>query len=517
MHYNLAFDIGSRVMKCAIGDDAGTVIHLDQAKPVVTCSDDGFCRACNEHAYWDDIVRLAKKTIAGAGIEPGRIKYITASSIRPSCVFTDDDYDPLYIGTSFDMRGIDVADALEAELASRGSRSFFDITGHFPLLMYPPARYAWFKENEGNTCKRASRYLPVDSWILIKLGAEEHANPASAAESGFYDIKEKSWHEQWLDILDVREDFFPPVVDSGEIVGDLSPAVGRELGLGADVAIVSGMPDTQAALVGAGCIAEANAGIVIGSTMPVQMLSRECILDKTQHLWTTLLSMKHVATTHVLEASAGITGQILRWTASMFHGDGTGKPEDLFKRLDADLEAIDVQENDARASNDEVIAFLGPNYLASSDNTIHPGIIIVPSPGTVDEVHTSRAQVVGAVFDNISFAAYKNLKHLTRLLGREASATCMLGGVTRNKVFCQRFADLLDATITITTQPEATVTGLFDACAVASNQVTSASDLAHRIESRNGIEKRVPRERMRDVLQARFQRWDAFREKISHL
>ena len=69
-----------------------------------------------ESALWDEVKKLAKQTIAVANIDPKEIRYITSCSIRPSTVFVDEDNNPLYIATSFNTRGIDVADDLDRKL-----------------------------------------------------------------------------------------------------------------------------------------------------------------------------------------------------------------------------------------------------------------------------------------------------------------------------------------------------------------------------------------------------------------
>ena len=85
MAYRLAFDIGSKNVKCAIGNENDDIVAIESFRPAVSCSEDGFCRCCDPSNYWNDLLGLARKTITKARIAASEIKYITCSSIRPSC------------------------------------------------------------------------------------------------------------------------------------------------------------------------------------------------------------------------------------------------------------------------------------------------------------------------------------------------------------------------------------------------------------------------------------------------
>ncbi len=517
MSYRLAFDPGSKSIKCAVGDGNDDIVAIESIRPAVATSDDGFCRNYDPSTYWKEILELARKTIAKSRVAADAIKYITCSSIRPSCAFVDEHDALVYIGSSFDIRGINTADTIEAEFEKASGKSFFKATGHFPLLMYPPARYAWYRENEPGSFKRIAKYMPVDSWILGKFGAEDHANVASAAESGFYDIGRRDWNPEWADVLKLPTNFLPPVVESGEVVGDVSREARQALGLPGDAVVVSGMPDTQAALLGAGCINELDAAIVVGSTTPVQVLKRELLFDERARTWTTMINLKGVVDSYVIEASTGITGQLLPWLAGLlFTKDGQFKKEHL-SALDEEYDLFDAEESEKPADSSDVLAFLGPDALASSSNTIVPGVFVFPTPGTVDEAALARRQLVAAAFENIQFAAYKNLSILPGIIGHRVGHTYLLGGVTRSATFCQRFADLANAPVRSTVEKEATMSGLFHACSVAAGYITSGTSLKQRIEPQGRLSIRTPRKGMVEVLQGRFSKWDSMREKIKGL
>ena len=126
-------------------------------------------------------------------------------------------------------------------------KAYYESSGHFPSLLFPHAKYGWIKENPDciEDGKIITQYFPMGSWILVRFGGEPHASYTSAAESGFFDLETRLWHDSWFDVLDLPEGFFPPPVASGEIIGNVSEEVQTKLGLSAETELVAGLPDTQ--------------------------------------------------------------------------------------------------------------------------------------------------------------------------------------------------------------------------------------------------------------------------------
>ncbi|MHA1684068.1 MAG: FGGY family carbohydrate kinase [Promethearchaeota archaeon] len=514
MPYRLVLDIGSKVTKVAIGDEKLNIIALQEIQIGAQCSDDGFCRAYNPTTYWEQIIHAMKQVIATSGIDPLDIDYFTCASIRPSCVFTDDDYNPIYIGPSFDLRGIDGADDLEEQFRDMAGKSVFEVTGHFPAMLFPPARYLWFKENEEKKSLSISKYMPVESWVLIKLGGEEHTSISSAAESGFFDIERMEWSHEWLDILDIEESFLPPVIQSGEIIGDVSQEIQDVLGVNSNAQIVSGLPDTQAALIGAGCTGESSNCAVAGSTVPVQVLKKDCFIDPNMNTWTTCLNLKDIVDSYIVETNCGISGQILRWAGGLFYSETGNFKNEYYSKLDADYDEFDRNEFQTVTEGKDVLAFLGPNYLSSASSSISPGVFVFPTPGMVDEAMATRQQFIASIFDNIQFAIFKNLQHLRGMLGINAGKTYILGGITRSNTFTQRFTDLNGDTTISSNQVEATTIGLLLTCARAANEIKTARDLEDKIEQAHLLTRNTPREAVKNALRGRFAVWDGFRKRI---
>lgn len=504
---HLAIDVTSKRIKAAIGDTTRGIASMASRAIAVSCSGDGFCRSCDEGTFFDDVAATIKAALARAGVSPTSIDAVTAASIRPSCVFTDDDLRPLYIGASFDLRGTDAAGEITERFEAATGKSFHEVTGHGPALMYPPARHAWFKEQEPEAWKRITQYLPVDGWILAMLGSEPHANECSAAESGFYDIETRTWSFEWEDILDLPAAFFPFIVAPGEITGEVSTGAAAATGLREGTPIVAGLPDTHAALIGAGCIQAGDACAVLGSTSPVQAVSRHRVRDPTARTWSTRLVVKGIVDAHVVEASAGITGQAIPWLARLLFPDT--EIDQALHMVDACHDAFDASIVKDEAMN--VLAHLGPTSLASAETGMQAGRFTFPTPCTVEETMLDRESLVAATFENVSFAVHENLAHVEGMLGRPVARTFVLGGMTRSRTLVQRLADLTGRDLVATTTgPEATIAGLLATCEVATGGIRTAEELEARVTAT--LRTIAPRPERTAIAKARFGRWRSLRD-----
>ncbi len=516
--FRLVYDITSKTIKCAIANEENQIITIKTIIPHVIQSEDGFHRSYDRTTYWSKIIDLTKSTIKAAKIDPKEIRYITASSIRPSCVFIDEKNDPIYIGASFDIRGFDFAEEIDEKFEDATGKSFYQSTGHFPSLLFPPARYKWFREN-ADTIEGANnivQYVPMDSWILMKLGAESHANYTSAAESGFFDLEEKFWHSAWHDILDLPDQFFPWPVQSGEVVGNVSEEIQKELNLCPEAELIAGLPDTQAALLGAGLIDVDITVAVVGSTTPVQRIIEKFILNPDMNTWTTFISCKNLCENYILEANTGITGQILVWAANLFSKSNDNSLKERFRELDQQFEKFDDWEENItneKIIEESVFALLGPSALASTKTSITPGIFQFVSPGGMEEINTSLFSLIGSIFDNIQFAVTENINILNSIAEKPSKKYAILGGITRNQRFCQRFSDLLNSPVLILKNPESTISGLLILCDIAERKIKSKSDLYNSLDKKKELIEFTSRENRLEKMELKFNQWKKITKK----
>ncbi len=511
----MVFDAGSKILKCAVADEDNSIIALESIIPEVVQSEDGFGRSWKKTDYWNKLLQLAEKTIKKASIDPQKIRYVTSSTIRPSCVFSDEDFNPLYIGSSFDILGIHYGDEIEEQFSELTGESTYQSTGHFPSFLMPPARFEWLRNNpDFINNKTIAHYIPLDSWILMKLGGEFHTNYTSAMESGFFDVREKLWHDEWYSIFDIEESFFPYPVQSGEIVGNVSNKIREKLKLSSDTEIVAGIADTQAALLASSSITPGDIGVVLGTTTPIQAVAEKFYISKKEIVWTTGISVKNLCENYIVESNMGITGQVIKWAAHLFSSKNKkeiSEPtvmeyEDLGKQYQ-EFDVFEQEESFDNVSSQSVHANLGPSTLESASSERSGGEFYFPSPGGVNEFYITQKQLIGAVFDNIMFAVARNIEIATEIAHLDKFSLAVLGGLSRYKLLCQRTADLHNTPVKYLINPEASIQGMLILCDVASGEIKNPSDLNKYLAEKGELTNIEPRSIMTEKLQEKYTKW----------
>jgi len=510
--YRMVYDSGSKLLKCAIADSEGNIISFKSFEPEVIRSEDGLYREWDYRNYWENLIDLTKLAINSAKINPKEINFITASSIRPSCVFADEDNNAMYIGASFELLGFDYAEELEEEFYQITGKTFYHSTGHFPSLLFVPARYKYFQEEieQDDRIEHISQYLPLESWILVKFGGEIHTNFISAGESGFFDLESKFWHSAWESILDLPEFFFPWPVLPGEIIGLVDEKWQNELGLNSETKLIAGLPDTQAALLGCQCIQEGSIAAVLGTTTPVQAITENLIIPSEEKTWAGLMMIKNLCDNYYLEATTGMTGQILKWGANLFYPDINYDLKKGFQKLDKAYKDYDQFENQTHLSDIEdtrVYSLLGPVPLANIHMKMAPGTFQFQSPGGVEENTINKESFIAAVFDNIQFAVIRNIEIAAEMANVGNPNISIVGGAARNPVLVQRFSDLLGTPVNTSRGYETTIQGMFILCDIAAGKISSYEDLKSRNKELDLLREIQPRTSMKKKLNIRYQNW----------
>src|SRR5207249_10158778 len=109
----------------------------------------------------------------------------------------------------------------------------------------------------------------------------------------------------------------PPPGAPGARAGGVTAAAAAATGLPEGTPVFVGGADTESALLGSGVHEPGETGAVVGTTTPVQMVTRAPVIDPSGRLWT---SCHVVPDRWVLESNAGDTGGAYRWLLELVYG-----------------------------------------------------------------------------------------------------------------------------------------------------------------------------------------------------
>lgn len=435
--YFLSIDAGTSGGKVAIIDDKGTQIGFSKSKwaQYYTISEglDPYGYEFDSSLFWKILLKKINEVIQEAKIDPKRIKAISSTSQRQGCVFLDAGGDELYAGPNRDARGLEVDTEEYME-----NEELYEITGHGPPFLFALSRLLWFRENEEEVYDKIKHLLTIDGWVNFRLTGRFSINDTSAAETLLFDIKRRKWSEIILDTFDIPHEILPNRLEYGKTIDSILPEIAKEIGVNKDIPIVMSCADTQASLLGCGAFNKNSLGVVAGSTMPLQLIIDDPVIDSNQKIWTGAF----IDNLWVLESNAGSAGDIHQWFVdSILKKLGIKNPYGKFEQL------VLSQPAGARG----VFADLGPQIFDAQRMLQIPnsgGFSFTPISYSFDEL-IDIGSFARSLIENLSYAVRANIDQIQEVRKSSIEKIFLVGGLSRSKAFCQILANVLDSDINV--------------------------------------------------------------------
>lgn len=434
---------------------------------------------------WETFVRLTREALAE--LPPGEVAAISTTSFRDGVVFLDSKGETLYAGTNRDARSV----AQGFQMAQRHGETIHAATGRWPLGTDGAAHLLWMRQSRPEVYERIDRVLMVSDWLAYKLCGTYCSEPSNASSSLLFDVKERGWSTEVVELLGLSPGILPPLRSPGELAGRLRPEAAESLGLTEDTPVVVGVADTQAACLACGAVRGGQTVAVAGSTMPLQMTLEEPLMDERHRSWTGAHALDGLWS---LECGAGLAGIAYEWLWQAF---GEGEPsEDAYALLNSEA---------GRESAGSVLAFMGP-WIADHGRLQFPSRVgfLAPFPMTFEPPLT-RSKMARAILESIAFAVRGNLEQLVEISGREVETLAACGGLTKSPLFRQMVADVCQLPVRVAAAREASGLGAAMCAAVGGGLHSDLREAARQMSMEEEVVE--PNPTMRTTYRAAYKRW----------
>ncbi len=436
----LALDAGTGGAKCVAIDHRGRVRGSAARRWSYDVEINAQVSAVKEYSFdadefWSTLCLCARRALAD--LDASQVVAVISTSQREGCVFLDDAGRELYAGPNLDSRAFMEGLQILEEL---GASRLYQITGHSAPFIFPLARYLWFRANDS---RRIAHLLMLNDWILYRACGACVGEPSNATESMLFDFRGRRWSPEIIEQFDVDADILPRIGTPGEKVGEIDSKAAAALGITAGTAVHLGGADTQCALLGLGASDAGDAGVVLGTTAPVQVVSDQPLLDPAENLWAGC----HVAGDRwVLESNAGSSGDGYEWLLDLLVRDGGG---DAYARA----------EERARTGRPfQVLSFGGPRLFdLTKVRPDMPGAVFFPFPAL--QLRPDSGDLLRSHLESIAFAVRGNLEQLRSCAGELPATLRVGGGMSRNSLLVQLIADVTGCRIARATVADCTALG----------------------------------------------------------
>ncbi len=444
---------------------------------------------------WAVVGQACHDALAQAQIDPADVAAIAVSAMRFSTVVLDGEGEPLLAVDNRDAR----AAGEYFEIAEKMGQALLDETGSWPLPLHASARLLWLKNQQPDNFKRIHTVFGMGEWLTWRLCGARAIDATLACATGLFALAPRQWCWAHIDALGLPRGIFPPLVDAGSTVGELHAEAAAHLGLHAGVRVAMGGGDTQCSLLGAGVIEPGAAGVVAGTTAPVQV-----VLDAPHHdgAGKSLAGCHIVPGGWVLESNGGGMGYSLSLMARMLFPDA---PEPELRLL------AEAAQSEPGAAG--MLSTLGADVMNIRAPVMPMGHLSIGHMAYLDDP-APRRHLARALLEGYACGVRANLEQLDAVLapvqaGTQPQSIMLCGGLSQSPVFGQALADILAREVEVPLTHETSALGAAICAAVATGEY---ADFAAACRALTAVRRRfTPAAAQAGVNGALYATWARFR------
>lgn len=347
-----------------------------------------------------------------------------------------------------------------------GRERLFQITGLRGHSVYTLPKILWLRQHRPDVFAAADRFLTLIGYLLQKMELPPYVDYSLASRYLAFDVRKRSWSDEILGAMEIREARLPVPMPAGTTVGELKPDIARQLGVAAGTPIVLGGHDQPCSALGSGVIGPGRVAHSIGSYECLIVAGDAPLLSDAAYA-AGLNSYCHVVPDRYVTLAYFPSGLMVKW----FH----------------DLLLVDPSEQyavlDAHAPNGPTGLCITPHLVGSCNPEFDPsarGFIAGLSPGT-DRAHIHKGILEGLACE---------LSILTQMMGEVVGGIGDLyvtGGGARSSLGLQLRAALTGCHLHIMKQQEATCLGTAMLAGIAIGEYSDAAEAVAAVVAESSV------------------------------
>ena len=337
----------------------------------------------------------------------------------------------------------------------------------------------------------------ISDWALFKLSNEIVTDPTVGSSSGIFNLKERSWSPDAIEMCELPKGIYPPVVESGSVVGSVTKEAAEATGLLEGTPVIAGGADTQLALLGVGDIAPDRWAVVAGTFWLTTVIWDQPLIDPDFRPRTLCHTIPNQWMT---EGIGFLIGQQARWFRDGFCQQEVKAAKE--QGVDPYYLMEKLAENVPPGSNG-VIGLFSNFHNSKLWKHASPSFV---NFDIYNPQRSGKAECIRALWESAAFVAYKNLLVLMELTRTKPGEATFCGGSSKGFLWPQIMADVFGIPIKVPVVKEATSLG----CAMCVGVGTGLfSNFQDAVEQWVKTEKVFdPDMQAHEAYQEHFQRWD---------
>lgn len=415
------------------------------------------------------IINLIKEIIATCSIDPKEIIALSTTSMREAIVLYDENGNELWACANVDSRSnnevnnlYNTSDTLEATLYKISGQTFS--LGAIPRIL-------WVKNNLPETYHKIKYVSMLNDWITYRLSGVISVEPSNGCTTGLFDLKKRVWDPDIASQVNLRNDIFPVVHESGTVIGNVTEKMLALTGLSTSTLVVAGGGDAQLGCIGAGVINEGDAAVFGGSFWQYEYTTNHVQIDEECRV---RINCHAVPNTWQYEAISFFPGLVMRWFRDSFCDleqyiqSQTG--ESIYSQMEKRARNIPVGSYGMLCTFSDIMNYKSWKHAAPSFINFK-----------LDPDKFNKASFYRAIMENAAFVTKGNIDLVNSITSTSPESIVFAGGASKSDLWCQIVCDVLNIPLKIPVIRESTALGAAICAGVGAKVYQSFNDAISKV------------------------------------
>ena len=284
MTYFIGIDIGTSGTKSLLMDAAGKILAQATFSYPLLTPQPGWTEQ-NPEDWWHATVQGVRAILKKASVPARQVQGIGLSGQMHGSVFLDAQNAVIRPAILWNDQRT-AAECGEIERRVGGKARLLQLVSNPALTGFTAPKILWLRNHEPENFARVKKVLLPKDYIRFRLTGTFATEVSDASGTLLLDVVNRRWSQEMLGKLDIPSEWLPPVFESPEITGKMTPEAATELGLEPGIPVVGGGGDQAAGAVGTGVVEPGILSVALGTSGVVFAFSKEPSQDAQGRLHT---------------------------------------------------------------------------------------------------------------------------------------------------------------------------------------------------------------------------------------
>ena len=483
--YYIGIDLGTSAVKLLLMDSSGKICNIVSKEYPLYFPHPGWSEQNPKDWYEQTIIGL-KELIKD--IDKSKVAGISFGGQMHGLVILDENDNVIRPAILWnDGRTKQECDYLNNVI---GKENLSKYTANISFTGFTAPKILWVKNKEPKNFEKIKKIMLPKDYISYKLSGVHCTDVSDASGMLIFDVKNRCWSKEMIDICGIREEQLPKIYESYEVVGNVTDEIVKELEIPNTVKIVAGAGDNAAAAIGTGTVGDGRCNISLGTSGTIFISSKKFGVDSNNALH----SFDHADGNYHLMGCMLSAASCNKWWS-----------EEILNTKDY------VKEQESITNLGENNVYFLPYLMGERSPHNNPnarGTFIGMS------MDTTRSDMTQAVLEGVAFGLKDSLE-VAKSLGINIERTKICGGGAKSPLWKKIIANVLNLKVDIIESEEGPALGGAILAALACKEFESIEDAVSKLVK--VIETIEPDEELVGKYEERYNKFKKIYPKVKDL